>query len=131
MDLGLHGKRAVQLRYLQTMREVTSERNTTTFSRCTFACSPAAPGPRRHASTRELIMAAFACLCAALAYDTGLTSVIALSMHQPNQRVTVDLSTLTIQGVSFSQNVQKALGSVVRQVSAEPPVYLVELLFSF
>jgi hypothetical protein len=32
MDLGLHGKRAVQLRYLQTMREVTSERNTTTFS---------------------------------------------------------------------------------------------------
>jgi len=31
MDLGLHGKRAVQLRYLQTMREVASERNTTTF----------------------------------------------------------------------------------------------------
>jgi hypothetical protein len=56
---------------------------------------------------------------------------MALSMYQPNQRVTVDLSNLTIQGVSFSQNVQKALGSVVRQVSAEPPVYLVELLFSF
>ena len=33
--------------------------------------------------------------------------------------------------MSFSQNVQKTLGSVVRQVSAEPPVYLVELLFSF
>ena len=31
MDLGLHGKRAVQLRYLQTMHEVASERNTTTF----------------------------------------------------------------------------------------------------
>jgi hypothetical protein len=72
-------------------------------------------------------MAAFA----ALEYDTGLTSVMALSMYQPNQRVTVDLSNLTIQGVSFSQNVQGALGSVVRQVSAEPPVYLVELLFSF
>jgi hypothetical protein len=54
-----------------------------------------------------------------------------LDRYQPNQRVTVDLSNLTIQGVSFSQNVQKALGSVVRQVSAEPPVYLVELLFSF
>jgi hypothetical protein len=52
-------------------------------------------------------------------------------MYQPKQRVTVDLSNLTIQGVSFSQNVQKALGSVVRQVSAEPSVYLVELLFSF
>jgi hypothetical protein len=54
-----------------------------------------------------------------------------LDMYQPKQRVTVDLSNLTIQGVSFSQNVQKALGSVVRQVSAEPSVYLVELLFSF
>ena len=52
-------------------------------------------------------------------------------MFQPNQRVGVDLSNLTIEGVHFSQNVQKALGTVVRQVSAEPPVYLVELLFSF
>jgi hypothetical protein len=52
-------------------------------------------------------------------------------MFQPTQRVTVDLSNLTIKGVHFSQNVQKALGTVVQQVSAEPPVYLVELLFSF
>jgi hypothetical protein len=52
-------------------------------------------------------------------------------MLQPNQRVTVDLSNLTIKGVHFSQNVQKALGTVVQQVSAEPPIYLVELLFSF
>jgi hypothetical protein len=52
-------------------------------------------------------------------------------MLEPNQRVGVDLSNLTIKGVHFSQNVQKALGTVVRQVSAEPPVYLVELLFSF
>jgi hypothetical protein len=48
MDLGLHGKRAVQLRYLQTMREVTSERNTTTFLPLPFdlftRCSrPSAP----------------------------------------------------------------------------------------
>jgi len=52
-------------------------------------------------------------------------------MLQPNQRVSVDLSNLTIKGVFFSRNVQKALGSVVQQVSSEPPVYLVELLFSF
>jgi hypothetical protein len=52
-------------------------------------------------------------------------------MFQPKQRVTVDLSGLVIQGVSFSQNVQKALGTILQQISAEPPVYKVELLFSF
>jgi hypothetical protein len=52
-------------------------------------------------------------------------------LFQPNERVTVDLSGLVIQGVSFSQNVQKALGTIVQQVSADPPVYKVELLFSF
>ena len=52
-------------------------------------------------------------------------------MLEPNQRVKVNLSGLTIQGVAFSQNVQEALGTVVRQVSADPSVYLVELLFSF
>jgi hypothetical protein len=52
-------------------------------------------------------------------------------MFQPNERVTVDLSGLVIQGVSFSQNVQKALGKILQQVSMEPPVYEVELLFSF
>jgi hypothetical protein len=50
---------------------------------------------------------------------------------QPNQRVSVDLSNLTIQGVFFSRNVQKALGTIVKPVSADPAVYLVELLFSF
>ena len=52
-------------------------------------------------------------------------------MFQPNQRVSVDLSNLTIKGVHFSQNVQKALGTVVEQVSSDPPAYLVELIFSF
>jgi hypothetical protein len=52
-------------------------------------------------------------------------------MFQPNQRVTVDLSGLVVQGVRFSQNVQKAPGTIVRQVSSDPPVYAVELLFSF
>jgi hypothetical protein len=52
-------------------------------------------------------------------------------MFQPNQRVTVDLSGLIINGVSFSQNVQKALGTILQQISTEPSVYKVELLFSF
>ncbi|MBI1957981.1 MAG: hypothetical protein HYU42_09350 [Candidatus Rokubacteria bacterium] len=52
-------------------------------------------------------------------------------MFEPDQRVTVDLSGLIVQGVAFSQNVQKALGTIVRQVSADPPVYLVDLVFSF
>ena len=52
-------------------------------------------------------------------------------MFQPGQRVKADLSGMVVKGVSFSQNVREALGTVVRQVSAEPPVYEVELLFSF
>jgi hypothetical protein len=52
-------------------------------------------------------------------------------VFEPNQRVKVNLSGLTIKGVAFSQNVQEAPGTIVQQVSADPPVYLVELLFSF
>ncbi len=52
-------------------------------------------------------------------------------MYEAGQRVKVDLSNLTIGGVHFSQNVREALGQVIRQVSVEPPVYEVELLFSF
>ncbi len=52
-------------------------------------------------------------------------------MFQSNQRVTVDLSGLVIEGVSFSQNVQRVLGTIVQQVSDTPPTYRVELLFSF
>jgi hypothetical protein len=52
-------------------------------------------------------------------------------MFQAGQRVKVDLSGMVVKGVSFSQNVREALGTVVRQISAEPPVYEVELLFSF
>jgi len=52
-------------------------------------------------------------------------------MFWPNDRVTVDLSGLVIQGVRFSQNVQKALGTIVQQLSTDPPVYKVELMFSF
>ena len=52
-------------------------------------------------------------------------------VFEPNQRVKMSLSGLTIKGVAFSQNVQEALGTIVQRVSAEPPTYLVELLFSF
>jgi hypothetical protein len=50
---------------------------------------------------------------------------------RPDQRVKVDLSGMVVQGVAFSQNVREALGTIVRLASADPPVYLVELLFSF
>ena len=43
-------------------------------------------------------------------------------MFEPNQRVKVNLSGLTIKGVAFSQNVQEALGTIVKQVSADPSV---------
>jgi hypothetical protein len=52
-------------------------------------------------------------------------------MFQPNERVTVGLSGLVIQGVRFSQNVQKALGTIVQHVSTEPSLYKGEPLFSF
>ena len=51
-------------------------------------------------------------------------------MLEPGQRVTGSLPPV-IKGVSFSGNVKKALGTIVQQVSPAPPVYLVELLFSF
>lgn len=52
-------------------------------------------------------------------------------MFTPNQRVKVDLSHMTIQGVAFSENVREVLATVVAQTSATPPTYQVELLFSF
>ena len=52
-------------------------------------------------------------------------------MLAPGQRVKVDLSGMVIQSVAFSQNVREAFGTIVRQTSPDPPVYLVELLFSF
>jgi hypothetical protein len=52
-------------------------------------------------------------------------------MFRPDQRVKVDLSGVMVKGVSFSQNVREALGTIVQQTSADPPVYLVELRVSF
>ena len=50
---------------------------------------------------------------------------------EPNQRVKVDLAGLVVQGVTFSQNVREAFGTIVEEKATEPPTYLVELLFSF
>jgi hypothetical protein len=52
-------------------------------------------------------------------------------MFSPGQRVKVNLANLTVQGVHFSENVREVLATVVQQASAEPPTYLVELLFTF
>jgi hypothetical protein len=52
-------------------------------------------------------------------------------VFEPNQRVKVNLSGLTIKGVGFSQNVQEALGTIIQRIAAEPSTYLVELFFSF
>jgi len=56
---------------------------------------------------------------------------VAETRFQPNQRVKVDLSGLVVQGVTFSQNVREALGTIVQETAGDPPAYLVELLFSF
>jgi len=60
-----------------------------------------------------------------------VSGVSGVTVFTPNQRVKVNLSNLTIQGVQFSQNVQEALGTVVEQTSTAPPTYRIELLFSF
>ncbi len=52
-------------------------------------------------------------------------------MFVSNQRVKVDLSRMTFQGVLFSENVREVLATVLEQTSANPPIYRVELLFSF
>jgi hypothetical protein len=52
-------------------------------------------------------------------------------MFRPDQRVKVDLSGMVVKGVAFSENVREALATIVAQTSADPPVYIVELLFSF
>ncbi len=52
-------------------------------------------------------------------------------MFQPGQRVRLNLAGQMIGEVSFGSAVTDALGSIVRQTSADPPKYLVKLLFSF
>ena len=50
---------------------------------------------------------------------------------QPNQRVRLNLAGITVSGVTFHAAVTDALGTIIKKSSDDPPVYLVELLFSF
>ena len=51
--------------------------------------------------------------------------------YQPGQKVRCNLAGLQVGEVLFHAAVTDAVGSVVRQTSADPPRYLVQLMFSF
>src|ERR1700730_18803140 len=53
------------------------------------------------------------------------------SMFQSGQLVRVNLAGLQAEGVMFQAAVTDAVGHIVKQSSAQPPKYLVKLLFSF
>ena len=52
-------------------------------------------------------------------------------MFQNGQTVRVNLAGMQVQGVTFHAAVTDAVGTIVRQTSADPPTFLVRLLFSF
>jgi hypothetical protein len=52
-------------------------------------------------------------------------------MFQSGQTVRVNLAGMQVQGVTFHAAVTDAVGTIVRQTSEDPPMYLVRLLFSF
>jgi len=52
-------------------------------------------------------------------------------MLHPGQQVRVNLAGLQVGSVVFHAAVTDAVGTIVRQVSVDPPKYLVKLLFSF
>jgi hypothetical protein len=52
-------------------------------------------------------------------------------MFQPGQRVRLNLAGIEAGGVMFQAAVTAAAGTIVRQTSQDPPVYLVTLVFSF
>jgi len=52
-------------------------------------------------------------------------------VFEPGQRVRVNLAGMRVDKVTFQAAVTDAVGHIVRQVSQDPPVYLVRLLFSF
>ena len=53
------------------------------------------------------------------------------SMFEPGQLVRVNLAGLSAGGVTFQAAVTDAVAHIVKQISEQPPTYLVELLFSF
>jgi hypothetical protein len=54
-----------------------------------------------------------------------------VGMLHPGQPVRVNLAGMQVGSVVFHAAVTDAVGTIVRQVSADPPKYLVKLLFSF
>jgi hypothetical protein len=54
-----------------------------------------------------------------------------VAMLHPGQQVRVNLAGMQVGSVVFHAAVTDAVGTIVRQVSADPPKYLVKLLFSF
>ncbi len=52
-------------------------------------------------------------------------------MLQLGQQVRVNLAGVQVGSVLFHAAVTDAVGTIVRQVSEDPPKYLVKLLFSF
>ena len=54
-----------------------------------------------------------------------------VGMLHPGQQVRVSLAGMQVGSVVFHAAVTDAVGTIVRQVSADPPKYLVKLLFSF
>ena len=52
-------------------------------------------------------------------------------MLQHGQQVRVNLAGLRVGSVLFHAAVTDAVGTIVRQISENPPTYLVKLLFSF
>jgi hypothetical protein len=52
-------------------------------------------------------------------------------MLHPGQQVRVNLAGLQVGAVVLHAAVTDAVGKIVRQVSVDPPKYLVRLLFSF
>ena len=54
-----------------------------------------------------------------------------VGMLHPGQQMRVNLAGMQVGSVVFRAAVTDAVGTIVRQVSADPPKYLVKLLFSF
>ena len=50
---------------------------------------------------------------------------------EPGQRVRCNLAGMQVGSVLFHAAVTDAVGAVVKQTSADPPKYLVKLMFSF
>lgn len=50
---------------------------------------------------------------------------------EPGQRVRCNLAGMQVGSVLFHAAVTDAVGTTIRQTSAEPPTYLVKLMFSF